>query len=191
VLVAVLVPAAGAAWFAAGGHGDLTAEEESDIPAYMSQSSRLGPEHGVLVVRGSVEDGLRYLIRRGDGDTVGEDEILALTPEDRRFSEALRGLVSRPTPEAVDGLAARGVEYVVLPAPADGLLAAQLDAAVGLSQASAENRATRAWRVDQPPEESALDGPGSWPRTGLLVLQGLVVLVGGVLSGPTWRERRR
>ncbi len=118
------MPTAGAIWFAAGGHGDLSADETSDIPAYMNQSSQLGPEHGVLIVRGDVETGLRYVVRRGDGDTVGDDEILALTDEDVAFTENLRDLVARPTPEAVDELAARGIEYVVLPAPADGRVAA-------------------------------------------------------------------
>ena len=172
-------------------HGDLSADEASDIPAYMSQSSQLGPEHGVLVVRGDVETGLDYTIRRGDGDTLGEDEILALTDEDDAFSESLRALVSRPTPEVISAISAHGIEYVVLPAPADGRLAAQLDAAVGLSQASAEDRATRAWRIDEEPAAGALDGPGSWLRTVLLVVQVLAILVVAVLCGPTWRERRR
>ena len=186
---ALAVPAAGALWFAAGHHGDLGSEESSDIPAYMSQTSELGPEHGVLVVRGDVENGLRYLIRRGDGDTVGESEIIALTPEDASFSSSLRELVSRPTREVVAELAERGVQHVVLPAPADGRPAAQLDAAVGLTQASAENRDTRAWQVDQTPSPDAVTGPGSRLRTALLAFQGLVLVVVAVLCGPTRRER--
>jgi len=191
IALALVLPAAGSVWFAAGDHGDLGDGEESDIPAYMSQSSELGPEHGVLVVRGDVEGGLSYLIRRDDGDTLGEDEILALTPVDETFPDTLRTLVSRPTPETVTELVARGVEYVVLPAPADGRLAAQLDATVGLSQASAENRATRAWKVDEPPAADAVSGPGSTLRTVLLVVQLVAVLVIAVLCVPTWREKRR
>jgi GT2 family glycosyltransferase len=192
-LVALAVPAAGAVWFAVGdgeGRGDLSDAEASDIPAYMNQSSRLGPEHGVLVVRGDVDTGLDYEVLRGDGDTVGEDEVLALTPEDRAFSESLQELVSQPAPRAVDTLTTRGIEYVVLPAPADGRVAAQLDATAGLSQASAEDRATRAWLVDEPASADALDGPGSWLRVLLLVVQALGLLVVAVLCGPTWRERR-
>ena len=191
IALALVLPAAGAVWFAAGDHGDLGDGEESDIPAYMSQSSELGPEHGVLVVRGDVEGGLSYLIRRDDGDTLGEDEILALTPFDEAFPDTLRTLVSRPTPDTVTELVARGVEYVVLPAPADGRLAAQLDATVGLSQASAENRATRAWKVDEPPAADAMSGPGSTLRTLLLLVQLVAVLVIAVLCGPTRREKRR
>ncbi len=190
-VIALAVPTAGAIWFAAGGHGDLSADEQSDIPAYMNQSSQLGPEHGILIVRGDVETGLRYVVRRGDGDTVGDDEILALTDEDVAFTENLRELVARPTPEAVDELAARGIEYVVLPAPADGRVAARLDASVGLVQASAEDRSTRAWRVDVPLAEDALDGPTSWLRVVLLVVQGIAIVVVLVLAAPSVRPQRR
>ena len=48
-----------------------------------------------------------------------------------------------------------------------------LDATAGLSQASAEDRATRAWQVDRAVDPDAVDGPDSWLRIVLLVLQGL------------------
>ena len=56
-------------------------------------------------------------------------------------------------------LAEQGIEYVVLPAPADGDVASALDATGGLVQASAEDRATRAWQVDRPLAADAVDGP--------------------------------
>ena len=56
-------------------------------------------------------------------------------------------------------------------------MAAALDATGGLVQASAEDRATRAWQVDRPLDADALDGPRSWLRIGLLVLQGLAIVV--------------
>ena len=87
-------------------------------------------------------------------------------------------------------LASRGIEYVVLPAPADGEVAAALDATAGLEQASAEDRSTRAWQVGQPLSASDLDGPRSWLRVGLLILQGLAILVVLVLCAPsTDRDR--
>jgi hypothetical protein len=156
----------------------------------MVQSSVLGPEHGILVVRGSVADGLTYTVRRDDGVTTGEDEVLNLTAEDRDFSELVRGLASRPTPAEVDGLAARGIEYVVLPAPADGEVAASLDATGGLVQASAEDRRTRAWQVDRPLSARDLDGPRSWLRIGLLVLQGVAILAVLVLCAPSTERAR-
>ena len=68
----------------------------------------------------------------------------------------------------VTGLGEAGVEYVVLPAPADPDVSAALDATGGLVAASAEDRDTRAWQVDRPLSAAALDGPRSWLRIALL-----------------------
>ena len=116
--------------------------------------------------------------------------MLDLTGEDRAFTSLVQGLTSRPTPDAVATLASRGIEYVVLPAPADGEVAAALDATAGLEPASAEDRSTRAWQVARPLSASDLDGSRSWLRVGLLVLQGLAILVVLVLCAPsTDRDR--
>ena len=157
----------------------------------MVQSSMTGAAHGILVIRGDVEDGLTYAVRRGDGVTLGEDEILDLSAEDTAFTRDVRALVSRPTPQVVDRLADRGIEYVVQPAPADGDVAAALDATGGLVQASAEDRSTRAWQVSKALDESAVDGPRSSLRVGLLALQAITLLVVAVLCAPTTERRRR
>ena len=73
----------------------------------------------------------------------------------------------------------------MLPAPADGRVAARLDASGGLDQASAEDRSTRAWLVSRAVDEQALDGAGSWFRISLLVLQGVAIVVVLVLCAPT------
>jgi GT2 family glycosyltransferase len=183
--VAVAAPLGGLAWFVADAGDHLTDDRDAGIPAYMVQSSELGPEHGILVLRGSVADGLTYTVRRDDGVTTGEDEVLNLTAEDQEFTSLVQGLAARPTPDAVAELASRGIEYVVLPAPADGEVAAALDATAGLEQASAEDRSTRAWQVDRPLSASDLDGPRSWLRVGLLLLQGIAILAVLVLCAPS------
>ncbi len=196
--VAALVPVVTLGWFAAGGAGDLDEDPAAGIPAYMRQSAESDPGRGILVLRGTEEDGLTWVIRRGDGVTLGQDEILALTAEDRDLTRDVRALVSRPTPAVVDRLAEAGVEYVVLPAPADGEVAAVLDSADGLVPASAEDRATRAWRLDRDLVPDALADPRSFPETwlrpALLVLQVLALVAVLVLAAPTsatTRERRR
>ncbi|HEX5088567.1 MAG TPA: glycosyltransferase family 2 protein [Nocardioides sp.] len=192
-VAAAVVPVAGLAWFVVEG-SDLTDDRDAGIPAYMVQSSEQGPEHGILVVEGSVADGLTYAVRRDDGVTTGEDEVLVLSEEDHEFTRLVQELASQPTPEAVDQLASRGIEYVVLPAPADGQVSAALDATAGLEQASAESRSTRAWQVDRPLSADDLDGPRSRLRVGLLVLQGVALLAVLVLCAPTTergRERGR
>ena len=187
---AALVPLGGLGWWLTTPANALDRGADSAVPVYMQQSSLLGQEHGVLVVNGSVEDGITYRIRRDDGTTLGEDEVLTLAAEDTALTEDVRTLVSSPTPAVVAALGDRGVEYVVLSSPADGEISSLLDATAGLEQASAEDRTTRAWRVDRPLDPSALDSTRSWWRTGVLVLQGLAILAVLVLAAPTVRQRR-
>ncbi|NYE37462.1 GT2 family glycosyltransferase [Nocardioides cavernae] len=189
-LVAAAVPVGGLGWWLTTPDNAMTQEAEQTVPVYMQQSSLTGQEHGVLVLDGSVDDGITYRIRRDDGTTVGEDEILTLADEDADLTSEVRALVSTPTPAVVAALGARGVEYVVLSSPADGRVSALLDATAGLEQASAEDRTTRAWRVDRPLDPAAVDGDGSWWRTALLVLQGIVIVLVLVLAAPTVRQRR-
>ena len=188
---AVVVPLAGLAWFVADGADRFGTGADTGIPEYMVQSSMTGPAHGILVVRGDIDSGLTYTVRRGDGITVGEDEIIDLTRQDADFTRDVRGLMSRPTPQLVEAMAGHGIEYVVLPAPADGSVAAALDATSGLVQASAENRATRAWQIGTPVDPDAIDGPRSWLRITLLVLQGLGIVLVAVLCAPTSERRAR
>ena len=102
-VVAATVPVAGLAWFLTAGQPELDEPLDPDIPAYMVQSSERGPEHGILEVRGSVEDGLRYTVRREDGIRLGEDEIVAHTDVDQEFDDLVAALVSRPTPDGGGG----------------------------------------------------------------------------------------
>ena len=190
LVLAAVVPLVGLGWWLAGTDQEIEGDEASGIPAYMEQRAETGPEQGILVVRGDVEGGLTYSVRRGDGVTLGDDEILAITGEDRAFTETVRTLTSRPTPQVVQELADRGFEYVVLPAPADGSVAAALDATGGLVQASAESRKTRAWQVSRAADPDGLEGDRSWLRVGLLVLQAVGLLLVVVLSLPTLRARR-
>ncbi len=188
--VAAMIPLLGLGWFVLQGPGELTDDRDTGIPAYMVQASVAGPAHGILVIRGSVEDGLTYAVRRGDGVTIGEDEILASTPVDPQFDADVQELTSRPRAAVVARLAEAGIQYVVLPAPADGTVASGLDASGGLEQRSAEDRSTRAWELSRPVDEHALDGSRSWLRIGLLVLQGVAIVLVLVLCAPSTRARR-
>ena len=188
--VAALVPISGLAWWVAA--DNAFGEDEADVvPAYMAQSSLDGAEHGVLVVRGSVDSGLTYRVRRGEGVTVGEDEVLGLSPEDERLTGLVRTLTSAPTAEAVEELATLGIEYVVMPGPVDGRVSGGLDAVDGLVQASAGNRDTRAWRLDHAPDASGVSSNLTFGRTVLVVLQGGVLVVSLVAAAPTVITRRR
>ncbi|QCC77846.1 hypothetical protein [Nocardioides daphniae] len=183
-VVAVAVPVGGLVWWL-GADTAFDEDRVEVVPAYMAQSSLTGDDHGVLVVRGSVDEGVSYRVRRGDGVTVGEDEILGLTAEDGAMTDLVTRLVSAPSPRDVEALAERGVEYVVLPSPVDGRLSAGLDAVDGLVQASAEDRSTRAWRVDRETSVAGVSSEVGVGRVLLLVLQGAAWLLALVAAAPT------
>lgn len=190
VAVALLVPVGGLVWWLVDGDNLLEDPGDPDIPAYMTQKAEADPANGVLVVRGSVEAGLDWTVRRGEGVTLGQDEILALTGVDAQLAEDVTRLVSRGDEETVAAMAARGVEYVVLPAPADAQVAAALDATSGLTQASTTERSMRAWEVDPEVDPASIDGDGPWWHPWLLALQVMAIVVVAVLCGPSRREER-
>jgi hypothetical protein len=189
-VVAAIIPAVGLGWFVWQGPGDLANSEDTGIPPFMTDEARADPAAGILVIRGDAAHGLSYIVRRGAGNTLGEDEIGYASEPDQAFQSDVRELVSRPTAQVVDDLAAAGIRYLVLPAPYDGSVAAGLDATDGLGQAGTESQATRTWRIETPVDPHAVDGPRSTVRILLLVLQGMAVVAVLVLSMPTMRVRR-
>jgi hypothetical protein len=188
--VAAVVPVVGLGWFVVDGNESLTTHWRDGVPAYMVENAQRDPHNGILVIRGSTSGGLRYSILRGDGTTLGDDEIITLTPEDRAFTDLVQQFVSRPTDEVVQGLADKGIQYVVLPPRVDGAVAAAIDASGAVTQASAANRATRAWQLDVDPRGD-FDDHRSWLRIGLLVVQAAGVVLVVVLCLPTLERRRR
>jgi GT2 family glycosyltransferase len=187
-LAGVLVPVVGLGWWVLDGDDELHRPGRSDVPAYMIQAGDRGLGHGVLVIRGDVRRGITWEVHRGDGTTLGEDEVLALTGPDQRLDRAVTDLVSRATPEVLDVLTEEGIDYVLLPAPAAPQVAAGLDAADGLAQASAGEPRTRAWQLEKAADPDAVAGEDPWWHRVLVVLQLLAIIVVAVLCGPTRRE---
>ncbi|GAB2983377.1 glycosyltransferase family 2 protein [Nocardioides montaniterrae] len=189
-LAAIAVSATGLGWFAVGGGNEIQAAADSGVPVFMAQQAERGDQYGVLVLRGGVAGGLSYQVVRGDGLTVGEDEIEALTPGDRTVEALVQDLATSPSPAAVVSLRDRGIRYIVQPAPGDGSVAQRLDATSGLTRASTADRETRAWQVAGEPPADAVAGPRDWPRDLLLLIQLAGVLVVVVLALPSMRRSR-
>lgn len=189
-LALLVVPVLSLGWFATIAENELAPTGDQGIPAYMEQSSDLGPAHGIVVLEGDLDQGLVYTVRRGDGPTVGEPEIIALTEPDAALTDMLGDLVSRPRPAVAQALADHGIEYVVLSSPADPAVAAVLDTAPDLAQAGTEDRTMRAWQVTRPLSEANLAASNSWTRTALLILQGIALVVVLVLCAPSRKEQR-
>jgi GT2 family glycosyltransferase len=185
------VPFAGLLWFTTASDDVLAAPDSDGIPAYMEQDAALGPAHGILVLEGGLDSGVEYTVRRGDGPTVGESEVQALTPPDQEMTALVSDLLTQPRPGMVTGLADRGIEYVLLRAPADPAVAGTLDTAPGLAQASAEDRSTRAWQVERELSPEALAPPGGDRRAWLLGVQAVALVLVLVLCLPTGLAGRR
>jgi hypothetical protein len=188
---ALIVPLGGLGWWLVAGEDLLDEPGPSDVPVYMAQAAETGGQHGVLVLRGSVESGMTWEVTRDDGVRLGEDEILALTAPDAELDDQVAELVSTPTPELLAALPGQGIDYVVMPGPADAQVAATLDAATGLTQASASERTTRAWQLDAASPAGAVAGDGPWWFWPARVLQILALVVVAVLCGPARRGEDR
>jgi len=189
-LAALVAPLVGLVWFAGWGAAALDDAPASDVPVYMAQRAEQAEQYGVLVLRGSIDTGLRYAVHRGDGPTVGEDEIAGLTPQDPDITATIRALATSPDPDAVERLSDLGIRYVFQAAPADGAIAASLDATSGLVQASSE-RGTRAWQLSAEP--APLPGGAvwlRWLRWLLVAVQLAAVPVLVVLALPPLRRSR-
>jgi hypothetical protein len=143
------------------------------------------------VIEGDVDTGVTWTVQREDGLTVGEDEIAALMAPDASLDEDVQTLVSAPEQDAAETLPGHGIAFIVLSAPVDGNVAAVLDATTGLEGASADDRDTRAWRVTSEVESGAVESETAWWRVAMLVLQGLVIVVVGVLCVPTHAREER
>lgn len=192
--VALVGVAGGLAWFVIAGNDSLTdhtsALAREGVPAYMLDTGTHDDEDGVLVLRGSVDDGLRYALVRGEGHTLGKDEIAATTPEDRDLTSLVGRLASAPDQDVINAVAKRGVAYIVMPGPADHTVAEGIDASGGVTQASAADPETRAWQLDTSPADPGLDGHRSWLHVVLLAIQLAGVVVAVVLCLPTLQRRR-
>src|SRR3546814_14463175 len=101
------------------------------------------------MLHGDIESGFTWRVHREDGITLGEDEVLALTGPDETLDAQVSELLSAPTPQLTKQLPEQGLDYVVIPAPADGPVAATLDAATGLVQASSAAGRPRACQFGQ------------------------------------------
>nr|WP_281363827.1 glycosyltransferase family 2 protein [Nocardioides daedukensis] len=189
VACAVIVPVGGLGWWVIDGDNLLHRPGESEVPAYMAQAAEEGAGHGVLMLHGDIESGFTWRVHREDGITLGEDEVLALTGPDKKLDAQVSELLSAPTPELTKQLPEQGIDYVVMPAPADGQVAATLDAATGMVQASSSDRRTRAWQFEKGAPDDAVEGDAPAWHPFLLAWQVIALLVVIVLCGPSRKEQ--
>lgn len=189
-VAATLGVLAGAGWWVfAGTPGPLTRDPDNVVPTYMSELAANRSTSAVLTLAGDRER-VRYRLLRHGAERLGDDGLLALTRPDPRLTAIVGALLSANPGRAATTLAGYGVRYVYAPAPAPAAVTSALDAAPGLTAASAPRQDTRAWQVAANPTLRAVPprvGPWHWP---LLGLQLLTVVVAVVLALPSRRPVR-
>jgi GT2 family glycosyltransferase len=184
----LLLPVVGLGWWLGPARSFASVSSPPEVPAYMMQSSAEDATQGVLLLSGGPESGVSYSILRNGGVRLGEAEIVAFAPENRALTDLLSGILRDPQRAAVDGLADLGIDYIVLSAPPNRDVAATLDSAPGLQQASAEDRSSRAWDVLKPVNQDAVVNQAEpWWRF-MLGFQILALLVLAVMAAPGRRE---
>ncbi len=191
VVLALAGPALSVLWWVwAGSGGPLGRIVPTEVPAYMTDAAAADPANGVLVVRGSRERGFTHALLRQPGIRLGDDTVLPSAADQAPLTRAVSALATAPVPADVATLSRLGVAYVYLPAPVDAALVGNLDSLGGLAPGSALRPGARAWRLEAPPGRASLAGAGAGSRPWLLALQGVALVVVGVLAVPSRRVPR-
>ena len=190
LVAALAAPLLGGAWWLVQGQeGPLTRSTPAALPAYMTELSAQDDRSAVLVLRGGDGDDVRYQVLRDGPLRVGDDGVLALTPERREVTEDLGLLLAGSDDDVSASLALHGISYVYAPAPVSPAVSGALDAAAGFTGASAPTEGTRAWKVEGDVRLAAVDpDPHPWHVAALLV-QVIAVVAAVVLALPGRRRR--
>ncbi len=181
VAVALVFPvAAGVHWLVRGSSDPLTNASNEIVPAYLAER-----DGSTLVVRGSLDGGVRYTVVRGSGPVLGEEAMIRPSDTAEDVRAAVDRLLSSPSDEDVQVLLDAGITAVYLP-DADDRLASRVDAAPSMQPAGSESPTSRVWTVQGDADDPARDAP--WWRVGLGAVQTLVWLLALVLTAPVRRR---
>jgi len=191
VVAAVLSPVAGLVWWASTGiDGPLDRGVVDAVPAYMTDAAEQDAENGVLIVRGNRKSGFEYVVLRGDGPRIGDDSIAPTSKSQQPLTNLVANLATTGQADDIGSLSKHGVEFIYVPAPAEPVLAGNLDSVSGLTAASAVRPGARAWQLEADPSSEALADPSGSMRPWFLALQFVALLVVAVLAAPSRRVRR-
>lgn len=147
-LVAIAAPVLGVAWWVAvAPRGDLVRATDDRLPAYIVDGLAGDEQYRVLVLTGTAEQ-VDYDLVMDDGVRLGDDSVdpvLGSAALDRLIADTL----SEGQLDDTRRLAAFGIQYVMLPSPADADLVSALDGLPGMSRASTDPDQVVGWRVGE------------------------------------------
>ncbi len=181
VVLALVFPALAAVHWVVRGSDDPLRDGRSDVvPAYLAAR-----EGSTLVVRGTLDGGVTYVVVRDGGERLGEEAMVRGSSAADELRGAVDRLLSSPSADDVATLLDTGITAVYLPG-ADQELATRIDSAPSLRPAGSDSPTSRVWTIDGEPGPVG-QGP-SWWRVGLGALQAGVWLLALVLTAPVRRR---
>ena len=152
---------AAGAWVATGVRGPVGGAAGPVLPPFVSVSSNNGLRPRTLVLR--AERGtVTYEVLRGADPLLGTTDLIVPPAAQRTLDAAVSTLVARGGGDAQDQgqvLAALGIGYVLLPAPADAALAGTLNNVADLRPVS-RTASFQLWRVVQTTARVRVAEPG-------------------------------
>jgi len=147
--IAVTAPVlAAGCWLATGVRGPLSAAGTPVLPPFVAASSAAQGQVRTLVLRRE-QGSLTYEVLRDSDPLLGEPELAAATTPAQALSTTVASLAATDSGESQGAAQALGqfaIGYVLLPAPVDPALAAQLNGVAGL-QSLTVSPAYDLWRV--------------------------------------------
>ena len=152
---------AAASWVATGVRGPVGGADGPVLPPFVSVSSDNALQPRTLVLR--AEHGtITYEVLRGADPLLGATDLTPAPAAQRTLDAAVSTLVAQGGGDAQDqgqALSALDIGYVLLPAPADGVLAGTLNNVADLRPVS-KTSAFQLWRVAQTTARVRVAGPG-------------------------------
>jgi GT2 family glycosyltransferase len=152
---------AAGSWVSRGVRGPIAGSASPVMPAFVSVSSDIGLRPRTLVLQAG-RGGVSYEVLRGADPLLGETDLGHPPAARQAMNTAVSTLVAPHGGDAQDqgqALAALGIGYVLLPAPADAALASTLNNVAALRPVS-KTAAFQLWRVAEPVARVRVIGPG-------------------------------
>ncbi len=167
-------------WLATGVNDPLDADTDAAVPEYLAAR-----EGSTLVVKGDLDEGVRYRIVRAGGEQLGEESMWRDSERAADVRAAVDRLLSSPSADDVAALLDSGISAIYLP-NADDDLAARVDAAPSLHPSGSGSAESRVWTLDGDIATTDVDTP--WWRVLGGLAQVVIWLLALALTAPVRRH---
>ncbi|MEU7056993.1 glycosyltransferase [Streptomyces sp. NPDC046197] len=161
-----------AGWMIRGADGPVERRDPVQVPAFVAEESTTADQARTLVLDSDSPAHVGYMLVRGSGARMGDEELAAADGENSRLDKVVANLVAGSGADQVNQLGGFAVRYVLVHKGAPREVSRVLDATPGLSRLSQQD-GSALWRVDQEVSRAAIV-PASGSGTAQSVASGPV-----------------